>query len=318
MKPDKPFWVPDTQGFLAIAIIGLVGFVVCLLLYKPVAVENKDILNIALGVLLGSLKDVYSFFFGSSKGSEKKDDALISGAVSPTSTPPIVPPSQPISVTDAPAAASPALKGLAFVAIIATSLLVLGGDARAQPRAARTTTHGLPCDPANLLPGCQPTAGASNPATSAIASLLSKPMQDLANFITNGFDNAVDLSTAVPELQDGNGQACWSMMRNYSVILKDHPIPVTLQAAYDLEAIRLLNMAANKICQNAACTQVFTEAGNLVNAAAPLGMPLPNLTALCSKVPDIAVVAATPSPTPLPTIVVAPSPTPTPDATPSK
>lgn len=100
MKSDKPTWLPDTQGFLAIAILMIVGFVIVLLLYKPVAVENKDILNVTLGVLLGSLKDVYSFFFGSSKGSEKKDDALISGAVSPTSTPPIVPPSQPIGVGD--------------------------------------------------------------------------------------------------------------------------------------------------------------------------------------------------------------------------
>lgn len=99
IKP-KPFWVPDTQGFLAIAILTLIGTVVIILLLKPIASENKDVLNIALGVLLGSLKDVYSFFFGSSKGSEKKDDALIAGAITPTSTPPIVPPAQAISVGD--------------------------------------------------------------------------------------------------------------------------------------------------------------------------------------------------------------------------
>jgi hypothetical protein len=52
-------------------------------------------------VLTGCLKDVYSFFFGSSKGSEKKDDALIAGAITPTSTPAIVPPAQAIKVDDA-------------------------------------------------------------------------------------------------------------------------------------------------------------------------------------------------------------------------
>lgn len=164
----------------------------------------------------------------------------------------------------------------------------------------------LPIDPLKLN---QTTTDASgNP----VVSLLSKPMTDLANFISKGFGDATDLSTAVPELQDGNGQACWSMMQNYSLIIKKHPIPVTLEAAADLESIRLLNMAANKICQNSACTQVFTDAGNLVNAASPIAIALPNLTALCSKVPEIAVVAPTPIPTPTPT----PSPSPTPTAAP--
>jgi hypothetical protein len=85
---QKPFWMPDTQGFLAIAILGLIGVVVVMLLRAPIAIENKDILNVMLGVLLGSLKDVYSFFFGSSKGSEKKDDALISGSIAAAPPPP--------------------------------------------------------------------------------------------------------------------------------------------------------------------------------------------------------------------------------------
>lgn len=95
MKSDKPFWMPDTQGFLAIAILTLVGTVVLLLLLHPVTLDDKvaAVLNVALGVLLGNLKDVYSFFFGSSKGSEKKDDAILSGAVTPAQ--PIVPPSEP-------------------------------------------------------------------------------------------------------------------------------------------------------------------------------------------------------------------------------
>lgn len=190
----------------------------------------------------------------------------------------------------------------------ALSFLVAGGSAMAQVKLK--TPGQIVRDIQNTVAGKpqQATDTSGNP----IVSLLSKPMQDLADFISAGFTEAVSLSTAVPELQDGNGQACWAMMNNYSAVLKAHPIPLTLHAAADLESIRLLNMAANKICQNSACTQVFTDAGNLVNAALPIGMPLPNLTAICSKVPEIAIVSPTLPIVPLP--VAAPAPVATPPA----
>jgi hypothetical protein len=101
---SKPWWMPDTQGFLAIAIIlGVLGLAYTLLFMR--ADLNDKVAGAfmtTLGVLTGCLKDVYSYFFGSSKGSEKKDDALIAGAISPTSTPAIVPPAQAIKVDDAP------------------------------------------------------------------------------------------------------------------------------------------------------------------------------------------------------------------------
>lgn len=173
MKPEKPSWMPDTQGFLAIAILMIVGFVIVLLLYKPVAVENKDILNVTLGVLLGSLKDVYSFFFGSSKGSEKKDDALISGAVSPTSTPPIVPPSQPIGVGDV------ATKVIAFLAVMLTGLMLMGGDARAQVRKPQITGDFSADAKANL--GLSGTAGqaVTSPLANILGALDDKVLPDL-------------------------------------------------------------------------------------------------------------------------------------------
>jgi len=95
MGRDKPFWMPDTQGFLAIAIVSLIGAVLVLLLTKPITLDDKTtgLLQVMLGILLGSFKDVYSFFFGSSKGSEKKDDALLSGAVI---TPTVIPPTEPV------------------------------------------------------------------------------------------------------------------------------------------------------------------------------------------------------------------------------
>lgn len=128
-------------------------------------------------------------------------------------------------------------------------------------------------------------------ASNEIVSAVSKPLKDLADFLTTGLDEAAALAIAVPDLQDGNGQACWLAMAATGRILKEHPVPLTLKVAADLESLRLLNMAANRICQNAACTQVFTEAGNLISAAAPMPLALPNLTSLCSKVPEIAIVA---------------------------
>lgn len=81
----KPYWMPDTQGFLAIAIILLMAMIVMVLLMKPPAIDERTsgVLMTIVGVLIACLKDVYSFFFGSSRGSEKKDDAIIKSALPP-------------------------------------------------------------------------------------------------------------------------------------------------------------------------------------------------------------------------------------------
>lgn len=80
----KPFWWPDTQGFLAVAIILLISVIVLILLLHPPQMDDgtRGVLMTVIGVLIASLKDVYAFFFGSSKGSAAKDDtiAAITGA----------------------------------------------------------------------------------------------------------------------------------------------------------------------------------------------------------------------------------------------
>ncbi len=83
MEKQKPYWLPDTQGFLAVAIIGLIAVIVLILLTKPPSIDERivGVLMTVIGVLIACLKDVYSFFFGSSKGSEKKDDAMIASAI---------------------------------------------------------------------------------------------------------------------------------------------------------------------------------------------------------------------------------------------
>lgn len=90
----RPVWLPDTQGFLAIAIVVILTTVILVLLLKDYANLNEKVygaLLTLLGVVAACFKDVYSFFFGSSKGSEKKDDAMISGAISPTTPTPAAP-----------------------------------------------------------------------------------------------------------------------------------------------------------------------------------------------------------------------------------
>lgn len=79
---ERPYWLPDTQGMLAVAIIGLIALVVLILLVHPPMIDERTsgVLMTIVGVLIACLKDVYSFFFGSSKGSEKKDDAMIKAA----------------------------------------------------------------------------------------------------------------------------------------------------------------------------------------------------------------------------------------------
>lgn len=85
MDKAKPFWMPDTQGFLSIAIITLIAVIVLILLIKPPMIDERTsgVLMTIVGVLIACLKDVYSFFFGSSSGSQKKDDAIIAGGLAP-------------------------------------------------------------------------------------------------------------------------------------------------------------------------------------------------------------------------------------------
>ena len=54
-------------GFFALLI---------LLVLSAVPTENKDLLNLVVGTLIGSFSGIVSYFFGSSLGSSKKDQLL--------------------------------------------------------------------------------------------------------------------------------------------------------------------------------------------------------------------------------------------------
>lgn len=55
------------SGFFALLI---------LLVLSAVPTENKDLLNLVVGALIGSFSGIVSYFFGSSLGSSKKDELL--------------------------------------------------------------------------------------------------------------------------------------------------------------------------------------------------------------------------------------------------
>ena len=58
-----------------IAILAFVAmlFIVC---FAPVKDSAHDLLLVLLGTLVGVVKDVYCFYFGSSSGSERKTELL--------------------------------------------------------------------------------------------------------------------------------------------------------------------------------------------------------------------------------------------------
>lgn len=179
---------------------------------------------------------------------------------------------------------------------IALALLALAvPDAIAQGKPKLPALPAVPCiGDTNLPPGCKSTA--TEAAGNALASILAKPFNDIADLINGDTGDAVKLATLLPDLQDGNGQACWIQMQSFAAVIKAHPIPVTLKLASDIEALRLATMAVNKMCANTACTQVFADLTNTIQSAAPTPLPIPSLNSLCSKVPQIPVVPATATP----------------------
>jgi len=145
-----------------------------------------------------------------------------------------------------------------------------------------------------------------------------KPLQDLAAFIGDDIDEAIRLSTAIDGMKDGHGQQCLIGLRDLGAVIKQHPTPVSFRLASDLEALRLQQMAINKLCSNVHCTQVFGDVTNFIQSASPIPLPIPSLHDICAKIPQIAVAdpidvpASTSTPPAPPQTTPAPSPNPTP------
>jgi hypothetical protein len=183
-----------------------------------------------------------------------------------------------------------------LLALLATPALPAPKKNASPPRGATAAVRTIPgtvfpCDPLNLIPGCKRDDGSifsgSKPTDNPIASIL----QQFAAFIDADNVGAINLSQAIKNLPDGNGYVCWTQMRGFSEVVKAHPIPLTFKLQSDIEAARLLMMAANKVCGNSACQQVNSELKNGILAALPInaGISLPfDLNNICSKIPQVA------------------------------
>ena len=142
---------------------------------------------------------------------------------------------------------------------------------------------------------------------------------DIANWIGGDLTAAETLAIQTPGVQDWTGYACWKAAENFSAVLKAHPVPLTLKAASDAEALRLAVSAAKTLCQTSACQ---TVSGDLLGGIAQMGLGIPppvTLQTLCAKIPSITLGTqpANYTPTPAPTVVPTPVPAPTPAPTPS-
>jgi len=78
MNTNKPWYWPDTQGFLAIAIITVMAAVIFIMLFHTTTMDDRTqgVLMTILGVLVGALQDVYGFYFNSSSSSKLKDATI--------------------------------------------------------------------------------------------------------------------------------------------------------------------------------------------------------------------------------------------------
>lgn len=91
---NKPNWLPDTQGFLAIAIILIMSTIVMILLLKTVQMTDtvQGVLLTIIGVLAKTLTDVYGYYFNSSVSSRAKDETIKAMATTAAAETPAVTP----------------------------------------------------------------------------------------------------------------------------------------------------------------------------------------------------------------------------------
>lgn len=86
-SPTKPFWWPDPQSFIAVVLVLAMVTLVFVLVMRG-SVPESDMLKMVVGGLMTTgFATIISFYFGSSKGSDKKDEALINKANTPPDAP---------------------------------------------------------------------------------------------------------------------------------------------------------------------------------------------------------------------------------------
>lgn len=187
--------------------------------------------------------------------------------------------------------------------ILILAAVLVASSAAAQPErlaARKPLTGNIVNDIRQRTDATDAGQGAGGPTDRAgrqkIMQMLAKPFQDLADFIGEDAEDAIALSTSIPGMADGHGQQCWIAARNFTAVIKAHPLPLTGGAMRDLEGLRLLNIAAKRLCEDSHCTQVFTDLKNAAITIAQTGFGaigatavrgVPGLQDVCTQIPNV-------------------------------
>lgn len=68
----------EIRNIIAVIYVVLVLLFIYVLAFKPVPAQNKDLINVLGGVVIGGVGTILSFFFGSSKNeSDKQSNELL-------------------------------------------------------------------------------------------------------------------------------------------------------------------------------------------------------------------------------------------------
>lgn len=86
---EKPYWMPDAQGFLAGAIVFITGAALFIRMFHASATEDKMLDTMITIMFSTCLVTVYQYTFGSSRGSSAKDETLNKIAMMPSVVTPV-------------------------------------------------------------------------------------------------------------------------------------------------------------------------------------------------------------------------------------
>lgn len=78
MDKTTPYWWPDLQSVVAVALVTTYITVVILLILRPISItgEAGTLLTAMTGLLTGKVATIVDFYFGTSKSSSLKDEAV--------------------------------------------------------------------------------------------------------------------------------------------------------------------------------------------------------------------------------------------------
>lgn len=62
------------QFFVGLSVMGIFFMLIYALIYRAIPIDNKDMVNHAIGLVEGAVIMVVGYYYGSSKGSARKDE----------------------------------------------------------------------------------------------------------------------------------------------------------------------------------------------------------------------------------------------------